>query len=192
MNKENFFENFEKRFGDNYKIVDDFSDVDAIDDKTIISVVCPKHGVFKGTTKQLLRGYGCPTCGVKRMLEDYTLVKYARDHWFWKKSFEDERGERVTYSTKDRLWPKMRHVEDFPIEFRHAISYATNDPYVETWGEWYDLFLQALESMAWFERHQEEKKEAKAAPTISGCRNREHAMIVAERIKHIREMKSAM
>ena len=90
MNKDKFFEEFEKRFGTYYKFSYDFDDREVIEDNTIVSIVCPIHGEFKGTAKQILHEYGCPVCGLKRMLEEYTLTRYARDHWFWKKSFEDE------------------------------------------------------------------------------------------------------
>jgi very-short-patch-repair endonuclease len=67
----------------------DYSQVEYINARTKVKIICPKHGVFEQTPQSHLSGNGCPTCleskGEKKisLFLDSNKIKFIRE-----KSFE--------------------------------------------------------------------------------------------------------
>ena len=59
INAETFFSRVKKIYGDKY----DFSNVVYNGLDTPVTLICPKHGEFEKTPRNLLRGHACPLCG---------------------------------------------------------------------------------------------------------------------------------
>lgn len=57
-NKEEFSERANAIYNNYY----DYSMVDYVNAKTRVSIVCPKHGIFRKTPSKHLNGQGCPKC----------------------------------------------------------------------------------------------------------------------------------
>lgn len=196
INKNIFIEKFYKRFGKrNYELglptnhtiitnedaaedsVVDF--VDELDENQKVVVICKEHGSFVTTPIKVLRSYGCPICGIKKLVNDYFIALYG------------ERNPRCSCAC-DELWGfGSRKTNDIPKELVFAINFALNDPYVKTWGDFWSVFNAILDAQE-FERKNKEEAESKEKENknkINGCINRAHAIEVAERIKRIREEK---
>jgi len=56
---EEFIEDARRVHGDKY----DYSEVDYKNNKTKVSIICKKHGLFYQTPNDHLSGYGCKKCG---------------------------------------------------------------------------------------------------------------------------------
>jgi very-short-patch-repair endonuclease len=61
LTKEEFIEKAIKIHGSKF----DFSDIEYINSKTHIDVLCTVHGIFKSMPNYILSGRGCPICGIK-------------------------------------------------------------------------------------------------------------------------------
>jgi hypothetical protein len=46
-----------------------YTEVDYIDSKTPVTIICPIHGKFQQTPKKHLQGHGCPICGKLKKIE---------------------------------------------------------------------------------------------------------------------------
>ena len=62
--------------------------VDYKNNKTKVTILCPKHGFFKQTPYAHLKGNGCPTCNsslgeitIERFLIENN-IQYIKQHWF--------------------------------------------------------------------------------------------------------------
>ena len=53
-----FIEKARQKFGDKY----DYSQVEYINNKTPVTIICPKHGAFKKAPGDFLRDHACPQC----------------------------------------------------------------------------------------------------------------------------------
>ena len=91
--KEEFIKKAREVHGDKY----DYSNVDYINAKTKVCIICPEHGEFWQEAKNHLRGIGCPKCSIEKLTGttdkfiakakevhvnkyDYSKVKYVRSN----------------------------------------------------------------------------------------------------------------
>ena len=72
--KEEFIEAARKVHGDKY----DYSQVDYVDNKTKVKIICPIHGMFEQTPSSHLRGRGCKYCGGSVKHTKDTFIEAAR------------------------------------------------------------------------------------------------------------------
>ena len=77
---EEFIEKAIQKHGHKY----DYSHVEYVNNETPMSIICPKHGAFKHTPHEHLRGRGCPKCsweriGVLNRLTPSRFVEKARE-----------------------------------------------------------------------------------------------------------------
>ena len=92
-NKEQFVKDARKIYGDKY----DYSKVEYINNKTEVTVTCPKHGEFKVRPDNHLTGRnGCPLCSVKHSIWEKDVLEYI-------KSLETDviSGEKKYYVVKN-------------------------------------------------------------------------------------------
>lgn len=196
INTNIFIRNFYKRFGkSNYelglpttvKIIthDDGSEnksiefIDNLDDSDKVVVICKEHGYFDMLPKDVLNSYGCPICGIRKLIDDYFIALYG------------EKNPSCAFAC-DELWGmNARKTSDIPEEIVYAIKFALDDPYVKTWGDFWKVFYSILDAQEFGKKEKEDKeeKEKEKRPKITGCKSRAHAIEVAERIKRIREEK---
>jgi hypothetical protein len=196
INTDNFIRKFNKRFGKyNYEIgfpttaemnaSNDVSEVksmhipDGFHDDTKIVIVCKEHGPFEMSANKILNGFGCPTCGVRKLVNDYFIALYG------------EKNPTCSFAC-EKFWGfNARHTSDIPKEIVYAIKFALDDPYVKTWGDFRSVFNAVLDAQEFCKKDKddEEKQEKVKQPIIKGCTSRAHAIEVAERIKRIREEK---
>lgn len=59
LTKEEFIEKAKEIHGDKY----DYKEVEYLDNKTKVKIICPKHGEFFQTPNNHLKGCGCKKCG---------------------------------------------------------------------------------------------------------------------------------
>lgn len=88
--KDDFIKSAIDLHGDQY----DYSEVEYINSKSYLNIICPKHGRFHQRANTHLSGRGCPTCGVEKNLlanRDpnescmlYYLTLDYKGHLFWK------------------------------------------------------------------------------------------------------------
>lgn len=71
LTTESFLAKYEEKFGKKY----DTSLVEYKDFETSIKIICPKHGVFEKTPHELMRGNGCPKCGLERRIKKKTWTR---------------------------------------------------------------------------------------------------------------------
>lgn len=64
---EQFIEDAKKVHGDKY----DYSEVKYINNKSKVTIVCPRHGEFKQTPNNHLKGFICPACSKSNIRKDY-------------------------------------------------------------------------------------------------------------------------
>lgn len=197
INTNIFIRNFYKRFGKrNYELglpttvkiatnVDGSEDkniefVDNLDDCDKIVVICREHGSFDMRPNDVLNSYGCPICGIRKLIDDYFIALYG------------EKNPSCSLAC-DELWGfNARKTSDIPEDIVYAIKFALDDPYIKTWGDFWRVFYAILDAQEFGkkEKQEEEKREEAKKPKISGCTSRAHAIEVAERIKRIRDEKA--
>ena len=70
LTTEEFIKRAREVHGDKY----DYSKVNYVNNRTEVTIICPKHGEFHQTPERHLRGNGCPTCGgsLKLTTQDFT------------------------------------------------------------------------------------------------------------------------
>lgn len=72
-----FIDKAKKAHNDKY----DYSQVNYVNNRTKIKIICPTHGVFEQTPNDHLNGYGCPDCGgTKRLTTDKFIDKAKEIH----------------------------------------------------------------------------------------------------------------
>ena len=72
--KKDFFTEAKKKHGDIY----DYSDVNYINRKNKIKIICKKHGTFEQSPANHLIGQGCPECGkIKTRIKKHEFIKRA-------------------------------------------------------------------------------------------------------------------
>lgn len=77
--KENFIQKAKRVHGDKYN----YSNINYINCKQEIELVCPKHGLFKITPDYHVRGGGCPLCfckNAKKITTEYWIQKAKEVH----------------------------------------------------------------------------------------------------------------
>ena len=81
---ESFIERAKQRHGDKY----DYSQVEYVDNRTKVTIVCPEHGPFSQTPSDHIQGAGCPKCAREYLsscnrtsLEDFKRVANAKHHF---------------------------------------------------------------------------------------------------------------
>lgn len=70
ITQEEFIEKARKIHGDKY----DYSKVVYVDSHTKVVIICPKHGEFKQSPNNHLRGHGCPKCSSEKIAEQNTFT----------------------------------------------------------------------------------------------------------------------
>ena len=75
LTKEDFIEKAREVHGDKY----DYSKVNYVSSKTLVSIICPIHGEFEQTPNNHLRGSGCPHCSGTKKLTKEDFIKKARE-----------------------------------------------------------------------------------------------------------------
>lgn len=85
-NNSDFTEEAKKIHGDKY----DYSKVEYVNNKTKITIICPKHGEFKQTPSEHLRGFGCPICksshlerDIRELLKENHIVFEEQKRFDW-------------------------------------------------------------------------------------------------------------
>lgn len=63
---EEYVKKYREKYGDKY----DYSKVEYVNNKTKVIIICPKHGEFKQTPSEHLRGFGCPICKSSHLEND--------------------------------------------------------------------------------------------------------------------------
>lgn len=89
-----FIENAKKVHGDKY----DYSNVNYINSKIKVNIICHKHGQFEQTPNDHLNGHGCKKCGI----EIATIKNRKKLEDFIKKAKEIH-GNRYDYSKVDYI-----------------------------------------------------------------------------------------
>lgn len=100
LSQEEFIQKAMSVHGDKY----DYSKVEYVNATTPVSIICPRHGVFKQKAYGHLWGYGCPSCaneshrklvygvGIKDVTcsntKYYTLWKTVLRRCYWEESFK--------------------------------------------------------------------------------------------------------
>ena len=74
----------------------DYSLVDYVDNRTKVTLICPKHGKFEQAPRYHLRGQGCPKCGRKSSVN--TRTSNTSD---WILKAKEVHGDRYDYSKVD-------------------------------------------------------------------------------------------
>lgn len=81
-----FIEDAKKIHGDKY----DYSKVEYVNNKTKVTIICPKHGEFKQTPSEHLRGFGCPICksshlerDIRKLLNENNIVFEEQKRFDW-------------------------------------------------------------------------------------------------------------
>lgn len=189
-----FIKKFTKRFGMDYALDINPESIECIYEDDIIRVECPEHGVFEGTYEQLLDGYGCPKCGVQRLIKNYTVAKHLSKHKYLIESEYKEEGDKMILVRKKKTTvPIMLYAPDIsgiPDAIKVSFEFATNDPYVTTWDDWRRVFMCSFNSYVWHEGHvKEETTNATKKKTI-GCKTMTEVYNTVARIKKIRENKN--
>jgi hypothetical protein len=69
-----FIEKAVKIHGQTY----DYSEVDYVNNRTPVKIICKEHGVFLQTPDKHLNGRGCPTCGGTTRMDEKTFIEKAR------------------------------------------------------------------------------------------------------------------
>ena len=93
--KEKFIRKARSKHGDKY----DYSNVDYVNSKTKVCIICPEHGEFCQEANNHLAGSGCPKCKADKTRERCTLTKEE----FIKKACE-KHGDKYDYT-------KMNYVD---------------------------------------------------------------------------------
>jgi hypothetical protein len=73
-----FIEESKNMHGDKY----DYSDVDYINCKKHVNIICPEHGSFLQIPDSHIRGNGCPKCGQKYNYSQIELTEYIKSLGF--------------------------------------------------------------------------------------------------------------
>ena len=86
ITKDEFIERAKQIYGDKY----DYSKVEYVNNKTKITIICPKHGEFKQTPSEHLRGFGCPICksshlerDIRELLKESHIVFEEQKRFDW-------------------------------------------------------------------------------------------------------------
>lgn len=89
-------------WGDRY----DVSAAEYHDCKSHVSVSCQKHGEFRATPDNFLRGKGCPVCGRRESTPEVFIAKFIEDHGF--KVERRARPDWMDGKELDILVPEMK------------------------------------------------------------------------------------
>jgi len=74
-NTNKFINKAKKIHGDKY----DYSQVNYVNNKIKIKIICPTHGAFEQTPNDHLTGYGCPDCGGSKRLTTDKFINKAKE-----------------------------------------------------------------------------------------------------------------
>ena len=85
-------EDFKKVHGDKY----DYSNVEYVNSKRKVNIICPEHGIFKQTPNAHLKGCGCPRCSDSKLERE--VAKFLGC-----KNIKLERQKRFYWLGKQRL-----------------------------------------------------------------------------------------
>lgn len=89
---EEFVRKSRLKHGDKY----DYSKVEYVNNRTPVTIVCPKHGEFIQKPHEHLTGYGCRKCGMELNVSHRGFTT----EWFIKKAREVH-GDKYDYSRVD-------------------------------------------------------------------------------------------
>lgn len=79
-NKKSTTEEFIKKSNDIHGVgTYDYSKVEYVSNHKNVIIICPKHGEFKQTPNNHLRGHGCMTCSGKQVLTTKEFIKRAKE-----------------------------------------------------------------------------------------------------------------
>lgn len=76
LSTETFINKARNKHGDLY----DYSEVDYINNKTKVTILCPSHGKFAQSPASHLRGTRCPLCAKKQSKGEQKIGKFLIDH----------------------------------------------------------------------------------------------------------------
>ena len=68
--REKFIEKSKNIHRDKY----DYSSVSYVNNRTLVDIICPTHGIFKQTPSNHIAGCGCPKCGIENRLKSHILT----------------------------------------------------------------------------------------------------------------------
>ena len=112
MNSKGFIEKAHKVHGNKY----DYSKVNYINTKTLVSIICPEHGEFLQVPYSHLQGVGCPKCngGVKMNQEEFI----QRANEIHNSFYDYNQVDYINAKTKIKIiCPK--HGEFYQIPYQH-------------------------------------------------------------------------
>ena len=89
LTTDQFIEKAKETHGENY----DYSQVNYVNRKTKVVIVCLKHGKFEQLTHNHIKGKGCPKCGLVKLSANKTLNTYS----FIDKA-KQKHGDKYDYS----------------------------------------------------------------------------------------------
>ena len=195
-NKEEFIAKAREVHGNKY----DYSNVEYIDSKTLICIICPEHGEFWQTPNNHLRGAGCPTCArFKTRIYKFNLLQEFKDEYAFR-AFLENNDSFILYNILMNIEPKYEPIkkdiekvllnssESDPIQALEDKYKSDEEDEVETevktesmfsdidWDD-DDAVNNAIESVS-----KEEDKEISIEDII---KNREQEIEVINRIEHM-------
>lgn len=91
--KEEFIEDAIKLHGNEY----DYSNVEYVNNRTLVRIICNKHGEFLQTPDVHLRGCGCPICRWKKAQESIRRVQGLTTEEFIRRA-KEVHGDKYDYS----------------------------------------------------------------------------------------------
>ena len=72
-------EEFKRKCYEKYGNSFDFSEIEYVNQKTKVCVICPKHGEWMAWPNNLLRGHGCPACSGRERITPEIFIKRATE-----------------------------------------------------------------------------------------------------------------